>query len=139
LNLGAILNGGVLVRRQLGLGWSSVVVLDEHISDVAFNGETACAFGVIPCKVDADVFLACPVFCDGIVMLENSLEVLGVVFANIFNTKVIDNEEECDGASLVSPQPWGGFGLVVALGVESFSKEVIGKLAGLGGGCRHLS
>ena len=103
LNLGAILNGCMLVRGHLGLGRSGVAVLGEHVLEVAFHGERTCALGVVPSKVDTGVFLAFPVFRDRVVLLKDRTEVQGVAFSNIFNTEVIDNEGECDELPLVTP------------------------------------
>ena len=61
------------------------------------------------------------------------MEMSGVAFANILNAKVVIYEGECSGAPLVVPQARGGVGVVIALGVEAFSEEVIGKFASLGG------
>ena len=63
----------------------------------------------------------------------------GVAFTNVLDAKVVDNEGEYNGAPLVVPQARGGVGLVIALGVEAFSEEFIGKFASLGGGRRRLS
>jgi hypothetical protein len=103
LDLGTILNGGVLVRGQLGLGRGSVAVLGEHILDVAVHGETARALGVVPREVDAGVFLALPVFRDCVVLLKDGTEVQSVAFSDVFDAKVIDDEGECDGAPPVTP------------------------------------
>ena len=103
LDLGPILDGGVLVRGQLGFGRGGVAVLGEHILDVAIHGETARALGVVPRKVDTGVLLALPVFRDGVVLLKDGTEVQSVAFSDVFDAKVIDDEGECDGAPLVTP------------------------------------
>ena len=36
--------------------WCGMVVLDEVVSDVAFHGEAAHVFGIVPCKVDGGAF-----------------------------------------------------------------------------------
>ena len=41
-------------------------------------------------------------------------KVMGVLDANIFHAKVIDNEDEHDGMPFVSPEARGGIELVVA-------------------------
>ena len=56
LDLGAVLNGDVLVGGQMGLAGRGVAVLDEQGLDVAVQGEATSAFGVIPCQVDASKF-----------------------------------------------------------------------------------
>ena len=59
-------------------------------------------------------------------LLENGLEMSGVVFTNVLDAEVVNDEEEYNRAPLVAPQARGGVGLVVALCVEAFSEEVIG-------------
>jgi len=68
LYLGAALDGSVLLKGKLGFGWCSMTVLDEEVSDVAFNGEATRAFGIVPYEVDTGVFFALPVFCDGVML-----------------------------------------------------------------------
>jgi len=94
---------GCACAGTAGAWCCGVAVLDEHILDVALHGEETCAFGVVPCKVDTGVFLALPVFSDGVVLLEDRSEVQDVAFTNVFNAKVVGNEGERDRAPLVLP------------------------------------
>ena len=47
-------------------------------------------------------------------------------FADIFNTKVVDNEDEEDRTPVVTPYARGGGTLVVTMFREAFFKEVVG-------------
>ena len=87
MHLSTVLDGIVLVWRKLCFGRCDVTVLDEEVTDVAFHSEAACAFSIVPGKVDASVFRAFPVLCDGVMLLQNRAEVLGMVLPNVFDAK----------------------------------------------------
>ena len=60
------------------------------------------SLGVIPVKVDANVPASRPVARDLVVLLEDTFEMFGVLFANVLDTEVIDDEAELDRACLVA-------------------------------------
>ena len=49
-----------------------------------------------------------------------------MTFADIFDTKVVDDEAEEDGTPFLTQYARGGGTLVVAIFGETFSKEVVG-------------
>ena len=53
--------------------------------------------GIIPWEVDASKLFASPVFTHFVVFVEDSKEVVSMLLVNVFNTKIIDNENELDG------------------------------------------
>ena len=53
---------------------------------------------------------------------------MGVVFANIFNARVIYYEIEIEGAPFVVPEARCGDSLVVAVSMEALDEEIIGEL-----------
>ena len=55
-----------------------------------------------------------PVFGEVIVLSDYVAEVVGMLNANIFLAKVVDDEGEHDGTPFVSPEARGGIKLVVA-------------------------
>ena len=69
-----------------------MTILDEEVTDVAFHSEEARVFGVVPGEANAGIFLAFPVLCDGVMLLQDGAEVLGVVLASVFNTEVVNDE-----------------------------------------------
>mgnify|MGYP006892530549 CR=1 FL=1 len=54
------------------------------------------SLGVVPAQINASKFFACPVFAHFIVFIEYAQEVVGMLFADIFNAKVINYENELD-------------------------------------------
>ena len=50
-----------------------------------------------------------------------------MLFTNVFDAKVINHKGELNGAPFVGPQPRDQLALVVAMGIEGFFKEFIGK------------
>ena len=68
-----------------------------------------------------------PVFGDFLVFLEHSHEVVGMLFANVFDAKVVDTGGEADGTQFLYPKPWCDLALLVAVLVQSFFEELLGN------------
>jgi hypothetical protein len=64
--------------------------------------------------------------------LEQIKEMIEVFDPNIFDSKVIDNEAELNGAPFVAPEARGGINFIVPLDKEVRSKEIVSQDAGLG-------
>ena len=94
LGIGDVGDGGMIVRRELGLGGSQVDVAGEDLLDVAWHRHAPHAFVVVPVKVHAGKFGTLSVLSDGVVLIEDVTEVKGVAFADVFNAEVIENEGE---------------------------------------------
>ena len=67
-----------------------MAISEQELSDVFFHGEPACAVFVVPLKINACVFLPLPVGSDCVVFLKCGKEMLCVLFAVIFDAKIID-------------------------------------------------
>jgi hypothetical protein len=48
----------------------------------------------MPIKVDATVNISFPILCQFVPLLEHVYEILGMLFPNIFNSKVINDEKK---------------------------------------------
>ena len=72
---------------------------------VAWYREVYLVFGVVEIQCNSAVFLALPVFVYYVEFLENLDQVVGVFLANVFDPKVIDDETETDGSSVMFPEP----------------------------------
>ena len=68
-----------------------------------------------------------PVFGDGVMRLDGVAKVKGVLFADIFDTEVVNDEGEHDGSPLVAPKARSAFTLVVAFVGETLSEEGLGE------------
>ena len=84
------------------LGGNGMEISDEEFANIIFYGEAESWLLVVPIEVNA-FFFAGPIFGDGVMFLEKTAEVMGVVFANIFNDKVIYDDKEIDKAPFVAP------------------------------------
>ena len=71
--------------------------------------------GVVPLDIDAGVQVTLPVFSDSIVLFERISKVVGMTVADIFNTKVVNDEAEEDRAPFVAPKTGSGGELVVSV------------------------
>ena len=63
----------------------------------------ALSFVVVPLEMNTDVSFACPVCCDLVVFFEDSFEVIGVFFSNIFYSEIVDYQCELYWAGIVFP------------------------------------
>ena len=78
------------------------------------------AFLVVPIERDANVLLASPVGGYFAVLFECLFEVEGMFFAFVFDTKIVHNQGELDGSSVMLPQSQHQLALVVAVLVHPF-------------------
>ena len=92
-----------------------MITLDAEVGDVVFHGKDTCALGVVPIEIDAGVQVTLPVFNDFIVFFEGILNLVDVTIANIFDNKVIDDEDEEDKATFVVPKTNSGGALFISV------------------------
>ena len=67
---------------------------EENILNVVLDGEAASALVVVPLKIDDDLVRACTILVDFIVFGEDVTKVVGVVFADVFEAKIIHYKVE---------------------------------------------
>jgi hypothetical protein len=104
----------------------------KRLGDVARHGEMDRAAGIVPVKRETTVLGAGPVSGDGVQFMETGQQMVSVLFAHIFDTKIINNETEGNGAGFVAEEAWGvGTGMVTP-GGQMGSEAVIGNNASLG-------
>ena len=82
--------------------------------------------------MNACVFLPLPVGSDRVVFLKCGEDMLCMLFAHIFDAKIINGYTEHDGAPFVDPNSGGGGGFIVSFGIEALVKEVVGEFTVLG-------
>ncbi len=78
------------------------------------------ALGIVSIQVHSNVASSGPNNGADILFVENLGEMVGVFFAGVFYSEVVDAEGEGDGAPIVSPEARCGRALMVAMFVESF-------------------
>ena len=101
---GTVGDGSGLVGSEAVLFRAGVVVFDEESVDVVVHGEPVGASSVVPGQVDAGIEVAMSVFGEIIVLLYDVVEMVGMLNADIFHTKVVYDEGEHDGSPFVSPE-----------------------------------
>ena len=116
---------------MLGAGRLGVREALEGFSDVAWHGEINSAVHVVPLDLEAEIEIAIPVSRDLVLRVEDIPEMLSVLTADVFDTKVVNHKGETDRAGDVGEQTGrvgrGG----VAMGREVGKEGVIGEAAGL--------
>ena len=95
-----------------------VVKTFEGVLHVRQHGQVDLASRVVPIDVHAKVSGADPVVVDGIVFLQDGHEVVGVLFAGVFHSKIVHAKGESDGSPLVGPEARDKGALAIAFGVE---------------------
>ena len=83
-------------------------------------------FFVVPVKSDSDVSCSRPIGGDFVVALECLLEVLSVLFTNVFDPKIVHHQRELDRLCVILLEPGHNFALTIAMLVESFFEEFVG-------------
>ena len=88
----AVENGLVLVREQLGFLGSWVTAPTEDVAYVTVHCEAARADTgtVVPSDIDAGELLASRILRDVVIFLEDGRGMVGMLFSDIFNTKIIN-------------------------------------------------
>ena len=68
---------------------------------------------------------------DRVLFLQCGKKMLFVMFAGIFDAKIIDGYTEHDGVPFVKPKAWGGGGFILSFVSYALAEEVVGKFTGL--------
>ena len=98
---------------------------------VARHGEADETVAVVPMQGKPNVASSLPIHGDFIVALKCVDEMIGVCFATIFHTKIINTEGKADGSPIMCPETGVDFALVVTVGLEALFEELLRNDAGL--------
>jgi hypothetical protein len=120
--LGTIGDGQTCAGRESWLARSRMFELDEQIVNVPGHAELAAPARIIPFDGDACQFVASHVELHTMEFLEELQEVVEILNANIFDTKVIHNEAELKQTPFVAPETRRESSFVEALGNKAGSK-----------------
>ncbi len=116
--LGTIGDGQTCIGRESWLARSRMFELDEQVGNVPGHAELAVPARLIPFDGDACQFVTSHVELHTMEFLEELQEVVEMLNANVFDTKVIHNEVELKQTPCVAPETWRGSSFVEALGNE---------------------
>ena len=92
------------MRRMLGSAGRFMFESLEAFLDEPGHGAGDKAVGVVPVKTDSTEEFATPIGGDVICFLKCFNEKIDVAFVGVFDTEVVDDEAECDGASFVGEE-----------------------------------
>jgi hypothetical protein len=81
------------------------------------------ALVVVPIQCYPHVLFACLITRKFVVFFECVLEVLCMIFANVFDANIIDNQCELYGSCVVLPKYRYQFALLVSVFVEAFLRS----------------
>ena len=95
------------MRLVLGEARYCMVELDERLLYVEDHGEVELAALIITVEVNAKVALSFPIVGYGVMLLEDGHEVLRMIFAAIFYSKVVNAKRESDWVSAMCPETGG--------------------------------
>ena len=99
--------------------------------EIFWHGDVAGACGIVPVNVESAEEGTGPVDGDGVEFLEGLDEVVGVLFANVLDPKVINDKVENDGLGGVLPERRGSGNRGKAKMGEVSFESVVGDAAGL--------
>ena len=81
--------------------------------------------GIVSVEVYAYKLFAFLVHGEGIVIIQKFLEVMGMLLAEIFNSKVVNYQDELDRSPFVAPHPGISSGLIVFRLLQSGAEEIV--------------
>ena len=87
--------------------------------DVARHGEMHLVPLIIPIQGKTNVFLSFPIFCDGIMLLENANQMLRMLLSNILDAKVVYHERGLDWMPIMCPKARYDHALFVTFFIQS--------------------
>ena len=104
----------------------------KGIFDIAGHAEVTGMIGIVPCEVDATEAFAFPVNVNFLIMVAEALyQMVGMLFADTFDAKVIHDEAEADWVPLVVPKAesvsYGG----VTIAAQEVDELLFGEYARL--------
>ena len=103
----------------------------EGRADVVWHGEVYGVILVVPVEGKAAVEATSPVSRDCVEIFEGAEEMAGVLLADIFDSKVVNDERARDRSGFVVPKTRGEVGRFVPVLVEVFFEALVGDDAGL--------
>jgi hypothetical protein len=114
------------------LGWLGIFEFDEEIVDVPQHTDATAPVNIVPFYVNTCKLVACHVELYTLKFLKQLQEMIEVFDSHVFNIKVINNEAKLDGMLFVAPETRIRSHFVVAFGLETGAKEIVGQDTCLG-------
>ena len=105
--------------------------LDEQGFDVSFHADAAALTSIVPLDVDASKLVPSHVKLNSVNFFEKIQEVVEVFDPNIFDTKVVYDQTELNGAPFVMPKSWCGRCFIITLDDKARAEEIVCEDPGL--------
>ena len=80
---------------------------------------------IVPLNVDSCKFRSLPIGGNFVVLLQEFLQMLDMLVPDIFNSKVINDEDEHDCSPFVTPESHGGCCFIVTCFAEVGAQKII--------------
>ena len=125
---GAIGDLGVFVGRELLLGRVQVMVMGKEFLYDNFHTEATGELGLVAVKIDSRKVGSVIILGNNVMFLEHFGQVVGVVLANAFYSKVSDNDYKEDGAPFMAPQARSHIRVVVLALLSRFSRGLLVRI-----------
>ena len=105
----------MLVGGNLTLLGVRVIPFEAEVGNVVFRGKATGVTGVVPFDIYASVQITLLVLSDVLVLFEGISKFMGMAVADIFNTKVVDDEAKEGSTPCVATNTGSGGALVVSM------------------------
>ena len=94
--------------------------------NVSWHGEVDGSFDIVQFECYPTVLeFASPIFSDAVVFADAVVEIISVLSADIFDSKIVDHKGKYDRAPFVTPEPGCVATLVVSFGFQSFGEKLV--------------
>ena len=107
--------------------WEKHACIVAIVEDVAGHQNVEGLFVLIPNQYDATIEVAHPILGKVVFCFNPCNQMVNILLTLVFNSKVVDNEGEGDGARCVFPEARCTLAFVITVWGETLSKELVGK------------
>ena len=104
----------------------------QGIFYVSGHGEIGGACNISPFEFNASVQFSLPILKNNLIYADGGYKMVSVLFSDIFDSKIVHDQTECDGAVIVAPEAWGTRAGSLAMWGEVLAKFVVGDSSRLG-------
>ena len=128
----AVFDFGPSVGSMLRFHGVGMLALVQQVLDTLWHRQIDAAFFMVPFECDSTTEFAFLVHSDFAPVSQRVLEVFNVLFVNVLDSKVVDDQAKGERSDLVAPQAGGETAWTAATRLEVFDRLVKCKATCLG-------